>query len=61
MPPKVKLRVPRPAVARVLAQVLAEHALEDVGVEDPPLEEVIADAFSQRAAAKPEPAAAGRS
>ncbi|RIK74965.1 MAG: ABC transporter [Planctomycetota bacterium] len=46
MPPKVKLRVPRSAVARVLAQVLADHALEDVSVEDPPLEKVIADAFA---------------
>jgi ABC-2 type transport system ATP-binding protein len=48
MPPKVKLRVPRASVAKVLALVLAEHTLEDVGVEDPPLEEVIADAFAQR-------------
>jgi ABC-2 type transport system ATP-binding protein len=48
MPPKVKLRVPRSAVAKVLAQVLADHALEDVSVEDPPLDEVIADAFAQR-------------
>jgi ABC-2 type transport system ATP-binding protein len=56
MPPKVKLRVPRASVARVLALVLAEHTLEDVGVEDPPLEEVIADAFAQRPQNEPEPA-----
>ncbi|MEX2186939.1 MAG: ATP-binding cassette domain-containing protein, partial [Pirellulales bacterium] len=60
MPPKVKLRVPRSAVAKVLAQVLADHALEDVGVEDPPLDEVIADAFAQRPGQKdtPQPVAA---
>jgi ABC-2 type transport system ATP-binding protein len=57
MPPKVKLRVPRSAVARVLAQVLAEHSLEDVSVEDPPLEKVIADAFAQKP--QTEPAEAG--
>jgi ABC-2 type transport system ATP-binding protein len=53
MPPKVKLRVPRSAVARVLAQVLAEHSLEDVSVEDPPLEKVIADAFAQKPQSEP--------
>jgi ABC-2 type transport system ATP-binding protein len=59
MPPKVKLRVPRSAVARVLAQVLAEHALEDVSVEDPPLEQVIADAFARSPQqSEPEEAAA---
>jgi ABC-2 type transport system ATP-binding protein len=59
MPPKVKLRVPRSAVARVLAQVLAEHTLEDVSVEDPPLEQVIADAFARSPQqAEPEAAAA---
>ncbi len=60
MPPKVRLRVPRSAVAKMLAQVLADHTLEDVGVEDPPLEEVIADAFAQRPAAAAEPVVAER-
>jgi ABC-2 type transport system ATP-binding protein len=45
-PPKVKLRIERPAVARALASILAEHTVEDVIVEDPPLEEVIAAMFS---------------
>ncbi len=45
--PKVKLKVDRPNVAKVLATILAEHAIDDVAVEDPPLEEVIADLFSQ--------------
>jgi ABC-2 type transport system ATP-binding protein len=46
-PPKVKLRIERPQVARALAEILAEHTVEDVIVEDPPLEEVIAAMFSR--------------
>jgi len=46
-PPKVKLRIERPDVARALAQILADHTVEDVIVEDPPLEEVIAAMFSR--------------
>src|SRR6185503_18353155 len=46
-PPKIKLRIDRPAVARALASILAEHTVEDVIVEDPPLEEVIAAMFSR--------------
>jgi ABC-2 type transport system ATP-binding protein len=45
--PKVKLKVERSQVARVLAEVLAQHAVEDVSVEDPPLEEVIGEVFAQ--------------
>ena len=43
--PKVKLRVERRQIASVLSAVLASYAIEDVSVEDPPLEEVIAQAF----------------
>ena len=46
-PPKVKLRIERAQVAKALAAILAQHAVEDVVVEDPPLEEVIAAMFSQ--------------
>jgi ABC-2 type transport system ATP-binding protein len=46
-PPRARLRVQRSAVAEVLSTLLARHAVEDVSVEDPPLEEVIADVFSQ--------------
>jgi ABC-2 type transport system ATP-binding protein len=46
-PPKVKLRIERTDVPRALAQILAEHTIEDVVVEDPPLEEVIAALFSR--------------
>ena len=47
MPPKVTLRVDRDKVTRVLADVLSSHAIQDISVEDPPLEEVIANAFEQ--------------
>lgn len=47
VPPKVKLRVERVDISRILSTVLADHALEDVSVEDPPLEDVIADLFTQ--------------
>jgi ABC-2 type transport system ATP-binding protein len=44
--PKVKLQVDRQDVGRALAAILAQHTLDDVSVEDPPLEQVIADVFS---------------
>jgi len=47
VPPKVKLRIERSEVARVLAAILAQTPVEDVVVEDPPLEEVIGEVFSQ--------------
>ncbi len=46
-PPKATLRIARQNIARCLAAILDQHLLEDVSVEDPPLEEVIADMFSQ--------------
>ena len=46
-PPKAKLRIERARVADMLAHFLASFPIEDVSVEDPPLEEVIADMFSQ--------------
>jgi ABC-2 type transport system ATP-binding protein len=45
--PKVRLRIARDVVPEVLAAILANHHIEDVSVEDPPLEEVIAELFSQ--------------
>ena len=45
-PPRVKLRVDRHVVAEVLSTILAQHDIEDVTVEDPPLEEVIAEMFA---------------
>ncbi len=46
-PPKYRLRVERSVVAATLAKLLDRFAVEDVTVEDPPLEEVIAQMFSQ--------------
>ena len=45
IPPKVKLRVERSEVAGILSTLLDRYTIEDVSVEDPPLEEVIADMF----------------
>ena len=47
IPPKVKLRIQRTEVAQVLAAILAQNAIDDVVVEDPPLEEVIGEMFAQ--------------
>jgi ABC-2 type transport system ATP-binding protein len=47
VPPKVKLRIERTEVARVLAAILAQTTIEDVVVEDPPLEQVIGEVFAQ--------------
>ncbi|HEX3870761.1 MAG TPA: ABC transporter ATP-binding protein [Pirellulales bacterium] len=44
--PRVSLRVDRPRVTEVLAHILDSHTIEDVSVEDPPLEEVIAGMFA---------------
>ena len=44
--PRVKLRIKRRSVPDALADVLARFTIEDVSVEDPPLEEVIAEMFS---------------
>jgi ABC-2 type transport system ATP-binding protein len=45
--PRVRLRVDRGVVPEVLSRILAHNAVEDVSVEDPPLEDVIAELFSQ--------------
>ncbi len=47
MPPRAKLRISRGDVPKTLAAILSQHVIEDVVVEDPPLEEVIADAFAR--------------
>ena len=51
-PPKAKLRIDRNVVAEKLASLLSHHSVEDISVEDPPLEEVIADVFSRAARSK---------
>ncbi len=46
-PPRIKLRVPRSRVTETISAILRETTVEDLSVEDPPLEEVIAEVFSQ--------------
>ncbi len=45
-PPRVKLQVDRTRIAEMLSSVLGSYAIQDVSVEDPPLEEVIASLFA---------------
>jgi ABC-2 type transport system ATP-binding protein len=45
--PFADVRIERSRVAEALAAVLNQHALADVSVEDPPLEEVIAKVFEE--------------
>jgi ABC-2 type transport system ATP-binding protein len=45
--PKIKFRVQRDEVGKVLSQILGAHAVDDIVVEDPPLEEVISNVFSE--------------
>jgi ABC-2 type transport system ATP-binding protein len=44
-PPRAKLRIERSKVTEVLSCILSRYAIEDVSVEDPPLEEIIAKVF----------------
>ena len=45
--PKVQLRIPRNQVAETMSAMLSVGTIEDIAVEDPPLEELIAAFFSQ--------------
>ncbi len=47
VPPRVTLEVPRQEIPKVLAALLDRYPIEDVGVQERPLEEVIAELFSQ--------------
>ncbi len=47
VPPKAKLRVARAEVSPTLSHLLDAYTIDDIVVEDPPLEELIADVFSQ--------------
>ena len=44
--PRVRIEVNRNQIAEVLSSMLASYAIQDVSVEDPPLEEVIASLFA---------------
>lgn len=43
--PRVTLRCPRQDVTKMLASILQEYEVDDIAVEDPPLEEVIASLY----------------
>lgn len=45
--PKIQIRMARAEVPRVLAELLDHHSIEDIAVEDPPLEDVIAGLFRE--------------
>jgi ABC-2 type transport system ATP-binding protein len=45
--PRVRLRIERERISRTLTEIMNRFPLEDVAVEDPPLEEVIAQFFSE--------------
>ncbi|MAG92654.1 MAG: ABC transporter [Planctomycetaceae bacterium] len=45
-PPRVKLKIARHQVPEILSALLSEYEIEDVSVQDRPLEEVIAEMFS---------------
>lgn len=47
VPPRVKMEVPRQEIPKVLADILDRYSIEDVGVQERPLEDVIAELFSQ--------------
>ena len=47
--PRLKLRIPRGEVAQTLTALLSRYEIEDVSVQDRPLEEVIAEVFQQEA------------
>jgi len=53
IPPRVKLEVPRQEIPKVLAALLDRYAIEDVGVQERPLEEVIAEVFVQNSMINP--------
>lgn len=47
--PKVTLRCPRQEVPKMLAAILQQYQVDDVSVEDPPLEEVISKLYEDHA------------
>lgn len=45
--PRVTLKCPKREVSHVLSDILDRYSVEDIAVEDPPLEEVIANLFQR--------------
>jgi ABC-2 type transport system ATP-binding protein len=58
-PPRVVYRLPRSDVPRVLTLMLQRHQVVDIVVEDPPLEQIIAEVFSLAAGRRSEAKTAG--
>lgn len=48
VPPRVKLEVPRGEIPKILAALLDRYQIEDVGVQERPLEDAIAELFAQK-------------
>ncbi|MGN6135601.1 MAG: ABC transporter ATP-binding protein [Aureliella sp.] len=57
--PKVTLRCPRSDVPKMLEHILKNYQVEDVAVEDPPLEDVIASLFEQSSGTVAQPEGVG--
>ncbi len=49
-PPRVRLEVPRSQIQQVLASILSRYNVEDVSVKDRPLEDAIAEFFTNQQA-----------
>jgi ABC-2 type transport system ATP-binding protein len=47
-PPRVKLKVPRAKIPEVLSSILTRYTIDDVSVQERPLEEVIAELFESQ-------------
>jgi ABC-2 type transport system ATP-binding protein len=45
-PPRVRLEVPRQKIPEILSALLANYSMEDIGVQERPLEDVIAELFA---------------
>jgi len=56
--PRCYERVPRAVIPQTLSTLLSRYEIEDVSVQDRPLEEVIAEVFQQDAAT-PSPSGRG--
>ena len=52
--PRVKLEVPRQDISKILTSLLANHSIEDLGVHERPLEEVIAELFTSHKKGEPQ-------
>lgn len=59
-PPKIKFRTPRGKVGHLLSEILDVFPVEDLAVEDPPLEEVISRVFLEAEQERQPPGILGR-